>query len=129
MSNVNDMGSGTGGQSSRFSGVAKEGADMIRRVFSVAAREELESVREETMAKVAPTAQSVGFLAAGGVLAAYGATYVLHGVYQGLATWMPRWLASLLTGVMLLAGAGVLVQRGRQQLKPSDTAAEETSPV
>ena len=52
-----------------------------------------------------------------GVLAAFGATYLLQAIVQLLSTRMPRWLASLLTGVSLLLAAGVLVQQGRQKFK------------
>ena len=41
MTNTNDNSGSSGGSKGRLSGVAKEGADMLGRVFNVAAREEI----------------------------------------------------------------------------------------
>ncbi len=115
----------TAGESESSSGglgaVAKGGADMFRRAFNVAAREELNQAREETMERLTPVARSTGMMVAGGALAAFGAIYIVQGIVRALSTFMPPWLASLLTGTLIALGGVALIETGRRQVKSPDT--------
>lgn len=125
MTNGNGSTSHDEGSTSRFSGVARGGADMFRRAFSVAAQEEINQVRQEAVGRLTPAAQSSGMILGGGILAACGGVYLLQAVVGLLATRMPRWLASLLTATALLLGGAVLLERGRSQLKEAATPSED----
>ncbi len=109
-----------GPQSGRFTEMAKGGADLFRRAMSVAAREELNQAREETVGRIAPVAKSTGMMVGGAALALYGAVYIVQGIVRALSLWLPPWLAYLLTGLLIAAGGAALVETGRRQVKSAD---------
>lgn len=128
MSNVNGGASGSEQPTSRFGEVARGGADMFRRAFTIAAREELNQVKQQSVQALAPAAQSTGMIVGGGVLVTLGATYLLQAVVHALATQMPRWLASLLTGVALALGGVSLLALGRRQLHEVELLPHDDAP-
>ena len=136
METTNPSGTPNETPSSRFSGVAKGGADLFRRAFSVAAQEEMnqisENLREETVERITPVARSTGMMFAGGAIAAYGTIYIVQGIVRALSTRMPAWLASLLTGVAIALGGVALLESGRRQLgssSPSTTADDRAAGI
>ena len=104
----------------RLGGLLSGGTDLFRRAVNAAAREQMNQVREETVERLAPVARSTGMMVGGGLLAAYGGVYVVHGIMYALATRMPRWLASVLTGTVIALGGAALVVVGRRQVKGPD---------
>jgi hypothetical protein len=112
-------------QASRFGGIARGGADFLRRTLSVAAQEEMNQVREQTVERLTPVARSTGFMVGGGALAAYGGAYIVHGIVRALSTRMPPWLASLLVGVALGLGGAALMEVGRREIKDADPTSSE----
>ena len=99
-------------------GVAQDSLELIR--------QELRLARQETIEKLTPAAQSTGMIAGGGVLVGIGSSYILQGLVRALATIMPHWLASLLTGAGLTAGGLALMQRGADNIKHIDLVPEKT---
>ncbi len=99
-------------------GVAMDGVELVR--------QELRLARQETIEKLTPVARSSGMVVGGGMLAAFGSTYLLDGCVRLLATRMPHWLAALLSGAGLTAGGIVLVRRGAGQLKDVDIVPQKT---
>ena len=99
-------------------GVAKDGLELIR--------QELNLARQETIEKLTPAARSTGMILGGGVLAAFGGTYLLQAVVRALSTRMPLWLASLVSGVGLILGGILLMRRGGRQLKNIGVVPEKT---
>jgi hypothetical protein len=99
-------------------GIATDGVELVR--------QELRLARQETIEKLTPVARSSGMVLGGGMLAALGSTYLLDGCVRLLATRMPHWLASLLSGAGLAAGGVVLVRRGAGQLKDIDIVPHKT---
>lgn len=112
-------------QASRLGGIARGGADFLRRTLSVAAQEEMNQVREQTVERLTPVARSTGFMLAGGALAAYGAAYIVHGIVRALSTRMPPWLASLLVGAVLALGGAALLGAGRRQIADADPTSQD----
>jgi len=107
-----------GSRITQLIGIARDGAELVR--------QELRLARQETIEKVTPVAQSTGMVLGGGLLAAFGSTYLMDGLVRLLATRMPHWLASLLfAGALIGAGAG-LVLRGRGQIKNISLVPEKT---
>ena len=107
-------------QAGRLAGAARGGADLFRRAVTLAAREELNQAREETVGRLAPVARSTAMVAAGGALVAYGAAYVVHGLARALSTRMPPWLAYVLTGSALALGGAGLIEAGRRRVASPD---------
>jgi hypothetical protein len=88
--------------------VAKDSLHLIQ--------QEIQLARQETIEKLNPVVRSVGMLAAGGLLLMFGSIYLFQALVRLLATRMPHWLASLLSGGAFAAGGIALITRGRQQL-------------
>ena len=115
----NDGSARPGGRSiTQLVGVAKDGLELIR--------QEIRLARQETLEKATPAARSIGMIFAGGSLAAVGSIYLLQAVVRALATRMPHWLASLLSGGVFTAGGMWLMQRGRSELRNVSIVPEKT---
>lgn len=100
---------GWGGQPvTQLIGVARDSAHLVR--------QELNLARQETIEKLTPAARSTGLMLGGGVLAAWGVSYLLQAAVRALSTRMPPWLASLVFGGFLTAGGIALLGLGRRQL-------------
>jgi uncharacterized membrane protein YqjE len=91
-------------------------------------RSEVRLARVELKAEAAKLIQAATMFAAGGVFGLFGLGFLLWAVTFGLATAMALWAASLITGVALVAIAGVLIMVGRgrwaQIHKPERTVEE-----
>ena len=88
--------------------VAKDAWHLIQQEYALA--------RQET---ITPAVRSLALLVGGSLLLLLGGVYVLQFVVRLLATRIPSWLASLLSGAAFAAGGAVLMglgQRQRQQL-------------
>src|SRR4051812_49034874 len=84
---------------------------------STLVREEAELARVELRHDVtAAKAGAIGFGVAGGG-ALLGGIFVCLAAMFGLAEAMPMWLAALIVGCVLLAGAGMFALAGRRALK------------
>jgi hypothetical protein len=102
----------------QLTGVTKDGVFLIQ--------QELKLARQETVEKLRPAAVSTGLIAGGGLMTAVGGAYVLNSVVQMLSTIMPRWLASLLSGLGFTIGGMALMRIGTRQLKELDVAPQKT---
>jgi hypothetical protein len=102
----------------QLAAVAKDGTKLLRQEMSLA--------RQETVEKLSPAARSIVMVAGGGIVAVYGAAYLLQAVVRLLATRMPPWLASLLSGGALTLGGLFLAGRGGRQLRKLDIIPEKT---
>ena len=112
-------GTRTGGRSlALIAGLGREGANLLRQQVSLA--------RQETIEKVAPAVRAVAFIVGGGALSAIGGVYLLQTVVRALATRMPMWLASLITGGTLTLGGVLLAGLGGRQLRKLDIVPKKT---
>ncbi len=99
-------------------GIAQDGVELIR--------QELRLARQETIEKVTPAARSAGMIVAGVTLAVYGSAHLSQVVVRALETFMPRWLAALLSGLGLVTGGLVLARSGVRQLQSIDLVPHKT---
>jgi uncharacterized membrane protein YqjE len=79
-------------------------------------RDELRLARLELTEKGKRAGIGAGLLGGAGVVALYGGAALLAAVIAALALAMPVWVAALIVGAALMALAGVLGLRGRQQV-------------
>jgi len=107
-----------GSRITQLIGIARDGAELVR--------QELRLARQETIEKVTPVAQSTGMVLGGGLLAAFGSTYLMDGLVRLLATRMPHWLASLLSGAGLTLGGIALMRGGGDRLRNVDLVPQKT---
>jgi len=108
----------TGGTVAQLLGIASDGMELIR--------QEARLARQETIEKLTPAARSTGMVVGGGLLATLGSTYLLQAVVRLLETFMPRWLASLVSGAGMTAGGLALMQRGGRELQEMSLVPEKT---
>ena len=102
----------------QLTGLARDGVQLLR--------QELHLARQESKEKVAPAVASAGMLLGGGVLSAWGAGYLMQALVRALATRMPAWAASLLTGGVLALGGAALAGWGGRRLRTLDLVPEKT---
>jgi len=102
----------------QLSGVTRDGVMLLQQEWSLA--------RQETIEKVRPAAISTGLIAGGGLMAAVGSTYIMQALVQMLATRMPAWLASLLSGLGFTLGGVALIRNGSRQLQELDVIPQKT---
>jgi hypothetical protein len=89
--------------------VAKDALHLVKQEYALA--------RQETIEKMTPAVRALAMLGGGSVLLLIGGVYLLQSVVRILATRIPSWLASLLSGVAFALGGAVLMGWGRQQLQ------------
>jgi hypothetical protein len=118
MTNSNGNSSQDGTWLHQVTEVTKDGVLLLQ--------QELQLARQETVEKLKPVLTSTGLIAAGGIMAAVGSTYLMQAVVHLLATRMPHWVASLLAGVGFTVGGIVLVQTGSRQIKELDVVPQKT---
>jgi uncharacterized membrane protein YqjE len=80
-------------------------------------RDELKLASVEMTGKTKTAAKGAGLFGGGGVLALYGAGCLVACVVIALAGVLPAWLAALIVGVALCAGAGIAALAGRGEIK------------
>ena len=116
---TNDNGSARGGRSiAQLVDVGRDGLELIR--------QEIQLARQETVENLTPAARSTGMILGGSLIAATGVTYLLQAFVRLLATRMPLWLASFLSGAGFTFGGIVLMQRGARQLQDIDLVPHKT---
>ncbi len=89
-------------------------------------RQELRLARQETQENVSSAARSTGLIVGGGLLTTFGGAYLVQGLVRALATLIPHWLASLLSGGALTAAGIALVRHGTNQIKQTEIVPRKT---
>jgi hypothetical protein len=89
-------------------------------------RQELRLARHETQENVSVAVRSTGLIVGGGLLTTFGSVYLVQGVVRALATLIPHWLASLLSGGALTAAGIAMVRHGANQIKQTDIVPRKT---
>lgn len=79
-------------------------------------RDELELARAEVTGKAKEAGIGAGMFGAAGILALYGAGVLIATAILALALALDAWLAALIVGVVLLAGAGIAALLGKRRL-------------
>jgi hypothetical protein len=102
----------------QLTGVTRDGVLLLQ--------QELHLARQETVEKLKPVLDSTGLIAGGGIMAAVGSTYLMQSAVQLLATRMPLWLASLLSGLGFTLGGIALVRTGSSRLKALEVVPQKT---
>jgi hypothetical protein len=89
--------------------VAKDALHLVKQEYALA--------RQETIEKITPAVRSLAMLVGGSMLLLIGSVYLLQSVVRIIATRLPAWLASLLSGIAFALGGAVLMGWGRRQLQ------------
>jgi hypothetical protein len=89
-------------------------------------RQELQLARQETQENVSTAVRSTGMIVGGGLLTTFGSVYLVQGLVRVLATLIPHWLASLLSGGALTVAGIALVRHGANQIKHTDIMPRKT---
>jgi hypothetical protein len=118
MTNSDGNASSNGSRITQVVGIAQDGVELIR--------QELRLARQETIEKVTPAARSTGMIVGGATLAVYGSAHLSQVVIRVLETFMPRWLAALLSGLGLVTSGLVLARSGVRQLQSIDLVPHKT---
>lgn len=95
-------------------------AELVRRLgdqMSTLVRNEIRLATAEIQQKGKRAGIGAGMFGGAGMLAFYGAGALIAAATLGLALAIEPWLATLIVGVVLLAGAGVLALLGRQKVQ------------
>lgn len=79
-------------------------------------RSELRLAQAEVAAKGKKAGIGVGLFGGSGVFALYGVGALVTAVILGLANVLPSWLAAVITGIVLLAIAGVVAFIGKKEI-------------
>jgi hypothetical protein len=88
-------------------------AGQLSQQISTLVRDELRLAQAELTAKGKKVGLGAGLFGAAGLIAAYAVGALIAAAILGLATAMDYWLAALIVGVVLLAGAGVAALMGK----------------
>jgi len=93
---------------------------------SLLVRQEVDLAKTEMSQKASQVGKDVGYMAVGGVIIYAGFLAIMAAVILILAIFIPSWLSALIVGVVI-AGIGYFVlQKGRDRLKQSSLAPEQT---
>lgn len=103
--------------SGMFAGLLGSIGDLVRAEINLATT--------EMTGKASRIGKDVGFLAIGGAIAYAGFFVLLGAVIRVLEAALPRWLASLLVGLLTAGGGAFLVQKRLQALKEADLAPQQ----
>jgi membrane protein len=93
--------------------------DLVRQVSeqtSTLVRQEIRLAQLELQEKGKHAGIGVGMFGSAGLIALYGIGFLLAAGALALATAVDPWLAALITGVVLLAGAGIAALAGKSQI-------------
>lgn len=94
--------------------------ELVRRLgdqMSTLVRNEIRLATAEIQQKGKRAGIGAGMFGGAGMLAFYGAGALIAAATLGLALAIEPWLATLIVGVVLLAGAGVLALLGKQKVQ------------
>lgn len=83
--------------------------EIVRRELQLAKMEFTDSARKARSSAI--------MLASGGLLAIYAIGFILLAALFALEIALPAWLAALILGVLLCAGAAAAIASGRRRLK------------
>lgn len=95
-------------------------AELVRRLgdqMSTLVRNEIRLATAEIQQKGKRAGIGAGMFGGAGMLAFYGAGALIAAATLGLALAIEPWLATLIVGVVLLAGAGVLALLGKRKVQ------------
>jgi len=99
----------------------------LTRETSTLVRQEVTLAKTEMTQKASEVGKDVGFLAAGGAVLYAGFLALLAAIILALTgLGMPAWLAALLVGLVVGAVGVFLVQRGRDALRRTNLAPQQT---
>jgi len=99
----------------------------LTRETSTLVRQEVNLAKTEMTQKASEVGKDVGFLAAGGAVLYAGFLALLAAVILGLTgLGLPAWLAALVVGLVVGAVGVFLVQRGRDALRRTNLAPQQT---
>jgi hypothetical protein len=88
-------------------------------------RSEIALAKAEVTSGAKVMGKGAGMLAAAGVLAVFGLTFLFHTLAHVLDLWLPLWAGyAIVTGVILL-GAGILGLLGRKALRSAQPKPEK----
>ena len=104
--------------SGMFTGLLRSIGDLVRAEINLATT--------EMTGKASRMGKDVGSLAIGGAIAYAGFFVLLGTAIRVLEAILPRWLASLLVGLVTAGGGALLVQKRLQALKEADLAPRQT---
>jgi len=79
-------------------------------------KQEIDLLKVELTAKAVQAGKDAVFIAIGGVLLYTGLLTLVAALVLGVAEFIAPWLAALLVGIVLIALAVILVQKGRKDL-------------
>lgn len=105
-----------------FGAVVREIGGNVDRIV----RAELRVAVAEVLVGLRAAGEAVSLLVAGAALAAFALLFFLLSALFALALVMPAWLAALVLGMLVGAGAVVLVLAGRARLPHAIAAASPT---
>src|SRR3954468_13593393 len=83
-------------------------------------RQELQLAQAEAEQKFAEAQKRMIAIVAGMLLGFCALLILLEAVVAGLATVMPAWLASVIVGAVLVAGAVLLINHGQRAMSAQD---------
>jgi Flp pilus assembly protein TadB len=99
----------------------------LTRESSTLVRQEVNLAKTEMTQKASAVGKDLGFLAAGGAVLYAGFLALLAAVILALTgLGLPAWLAALLVGLVVGAVGVFLVQRGRDALRRTNLAPQQT---
>ena len=79
-------------------------------------RQEIRLAQAELQQKGKKAGLGAGLIGGGGLLSLYGVGALVAAAILGLDTLMPGWLAAVIVGAVLLAGAGILALVGKKEV-------------
>ncbi|HET6569351.1 MAG TPA: phage holin family protein [Rhodothermales bacterium] len=83
-------------------------------------RQEIDLARTEITSKASKAGKSIGYIAAGGLVAYAGLIVLLMGVAYLLAVVLPLWLATVIIGAIVIGVGYAFLQTGLDGLKKTD---------
>lgn len=90
-------------------------------------RQEIELARTEAMEKAKKAGKNAGYIAAGGFVAYAGLIVFFIGVAYLLATFMSLWLATVITGLLVMLAGYVFLNKGMKGLSNTNFKLERTA--
>ncbi len=98
----------------------------LSRETSALVRQEVALAKTEMSQKASRAGKDIGFLAVGGAVLYAGFLAILAAVILVLAELLAWWLSALIVGIVVAAVGYFLVQKGREDLKRTSVAPQQT---
>jgi hypothetical protein len=98
--------------------LVRDGSELVRQEVALGKREMAENLNGFK--------RQLAAMAAGGVMAVLGGLALTAALILLLAQFMPSWVAALIVGVLLSAGAGIALARGKAKLAQLELMPEKT---